>query len=173
MTDHKCSVEGCEKLVEKTGLCGMHYRRKARHGDTSTLLRKPIGSVYKAGDGYLMKQIESGRKMLHVIVAEEVLGKPLPAGAVVHHVDGNKENNEKSNLVICPSKAYHNTIHMRMRAMDECGDANARKCGYCGEYDSVSTMSVRSTRAYHKACAAKYVTSRKAIRNAIHHAAAN
>jgi hypothetical protein len=36
----QCSVDGCNKLVEKCGLCGMHYRRKQRHGDVNIVLHK-------------------------------------------------------------------------------------------------------------------------------------
>ena len=69
------------------------------------------------------------------LVAEESLGKSLPVGAVVHHVNGNKVDNRPSNLVICQDTAYHFLLHVRMRALRVCGHANWRKCGYCGEYD--------------------------------------
>jgi hypothetical protein len=31
----KCKVEGCERDAVYTGLCGMHYKRKWRHGDVN------------------------------------------------------------------------------------------------------------------------------------------
>ena len=49
----------------------------------------------------------------HVLKAESVLGKRLPAGAVVHHVDENPHNNELSNLVVCQDNGYHRTLHRR------------------------------------------------------------
>jgi hypothetical protein len=54
----------------------------------------------------------------HILVAESVLGHSLPAGAVVHHVDGNKHNNAPGNLVICEDDAYHRLLHTRMRRLD-------------------------------------------------------
>ena len=52
----------------------------------------------------------------HVVVAERALGKHLPAGAVVHHVDVNRRNNAPTNLVICQDAAYHKLLHARLNA---------------------------------------------------------
>lgn len=49
----------------------------------------------------------------HIVVAEKVLGKYLPEGAVVHHIDGNGLNNNNNNLVVCQDHAYHMTLHKR------------------------------------------------------------
>lgn len=51
----------------------------------------------------------------HTLVVEKALGKSLPDGAVVHHIDGNGLNNKNSNLVICQDRAYHNLLHARQR----------------------------------------------------------
>ena len=96
---------------------------------------------------------------LAVAVAEGVLGKKLPAGAVVHHIDGDHTNDDKSNLAVFPSKAYHNLIHARMDALAACGNADWVPCGYCKKYGDPSQMYVRFTngrRAWHRACHAEY-----------------
>lgn len=78
----------------------------------------------------------------HVIVAESVLGRPLPKGAVVHHADENKRNNDPSNLVICESQAYHLLLHRRLDAWKATGDANMRKCSLCHQYDHPSALRI-------------------------------
>jgi HNH endonuclease len=112
-----CSVEGCEKPHHCKGMCATCYhrilQRKIRYG-RETLIRREngTGSVLK---GYIYIQKDGKKKMEHVSIAEKALGKPLPKGAEVHHVDGNKANNNPTNLVICPNRAYHMLLHKRMR----------------------------------------------------------
>lgn len=36
----------------------------------------------------------------HRLVAEQMLGRPLEKGEIVHHRDGNKKNNDPSNLAV-------------------------------------------------------------------------
>jgi len=47
----------------------------------------------------------------HRIVAEEILGRPLKKGEVVHHIDRDKRNNDPSNLMIFSSQAEHAAWH--------------------------------------------------------------
>ena len=155
-----CTVDGCECNARKLGMCGKHYMRFKRYGDTSVVLRSPKGSVYLSGK-YLAKRENGDIKHLHVLVAEKVLGKELPKGAVVHHVDGNKFNNASTNLVICPSRGYHMTIHRRQSALEISGDANNRKCHVCHQYDSMDNLSVSGKAVYHKKCAAERMQKRK------------
>ncbi len=46
----------------------------------------------------------------HRVVMEQKLGRPLVAGEIVHHVDGNKKNNGPDNLVLT-TRAKHSAIH--------------------------------------------------------------
>lgn len=43
----------------------------------------------------------------HQAVAERKLGRPLKPGEVVHHDDGNKQNNNPSNIFIFSSQRAH------------------------------------------------------------------
>lgn len=91
----------------------------------------------------------------HVYIAEQVLGRRLPEGVIVHHVNEDKSDNRGINLVICPDRAYHNMIHARMRALAACGNANWIMCGICKKHDDPANLYVRrknGLRAQHREC---------------------
>ena len=79
------------------------------------------GGVSKRGRGYVFiwypshPRASRGYVQEHILVAEEVLGKPLPPKTVVHHVNGDIADNRKENLVICENQAYHLLLHRRKR----------------------------------------------------------
>lgn len=47
------------------------------------------------------------------LIAERVLGRKLKNGEVVHHIDGNRNNNANNNLLIC-DETYHKRLHYNM-----------------------------------------------------------
>ena len=97
----------------------------------------------------------------HTIVAEKALGKMLPNGAQIHHIDENTRNNNNTNLVICPNAAYHKLLHIRSRALRGCGNPNFRSCTICKKWDNPSYMRLkysgpcRSEQYIHRACHAE------------------
>ncbi len=91
---------------------------------------------------------ESGRNK-HVIVAEKALGKPLPTGAQVHHVDGDGMNYSNANLVICEDNAYHKLLHSRQRALRECGNPDFRRCWACKTWDDPANLIIAAYRSGH------------------------
>lgn len=58
----------------------------------------------------------------YIRVAGDALGRPLPPGAVVHHVDENRQNNVNSNLVILENQAEHLALHRRLRILKAGGN---------------------------------------------------
>ena len=68
-------------------------------------------------DGYWVVTDEGVRQYEHILIAEKALGKPLPKGAIVHHVNNKPWDNHPENLVICPSQAYHMELHNRMNQL--------------------------------------------------------
>lgn len=55
----------------------------------------------------------------HRVVAEQMLGRKLRKGEVVHHIDLNKQNNDPSNLVVLPSTSVHSHLHQLLRKGDK------------------------------------------------------
>lgn len=99
-----------------------------------------------------------GRVPVHIMRACQALGKPLPDKVVVHHVDGDRGNNEPGNLVICQDQEYHMLLHVRRRALKSCGHVDYRHCTYCRVWDAPSDMRLhKSTGAYyHITCHSAY-----------------
>ena len=53
----------------------------------------------------------------HRIVAEQKLGRSLKKGEIVHHIDGNKRNNNPSNLMVM-TQSEHCALHFRKRVIE-------------------------------------------------------
>jgi len=52
----------------------------------------------------------------HVLVAEKTLGRPLIRGEVVHHIDGDKQNNDPDNLFVC-NRSIHRAVHRSLEVL--------------------------------------------------------
>lgn len=86
---------------------------------------RAVGHPKEAGSGETVYE--------HVLIAEKALGRYMPDGAEVHHVDGDSSNNANSNLVICQDKAYHKLLHVRTRVLLAGGNPNTDLiCSKCG-----------------------------------------
>lgn len=165
-----CAVEGCgNKANGGAGYCDMHYDRFKTYGDVGPVsrLKRKRGEGAVTNTGYVAVGDKEGSKhLMHRIIAEKAIGKPLPESAVIHHVDGNKSNNDPSNLVICPDDNYHKLLHRRQRALEVCGNADWKKCVYCKKYDDPIKMHVQPNlghRAYHRECASKYARDQRKL----------
>ncbi len=103
----ECKIEGCCKPVDSHGMCGMHAQRMRRYGDPEYITpEQERRANNRAAQLARFDSVKSttyrkrnGRHE-HRIVAEEILGRPLAPGEIVHHIDGNKHNNDPSNLQV-------------------------------------------------------------------------
>lgn len=67
----------------------------------------------KKPSGYIaITRGENKGRLEHIVVMEEALGRKLEKNEVVHHIDGNKENNDISNLMVMDYRE-----HARMHAL--------------------------------------------------------
>lgn len=113
----------------------------------------------------------SGYVLKHRIICESVLKKQLPKDVVIHHTDRNNSNNSNSNLIVCQDSAYHSLLHAREKALKECGNANWRKCAFCGQWDDpINDMYISKEnhrRAWHRKCKNKDERDRRKARKLI------
>ena len=70
----------------------------------------------KLGSGNGVSYEKFYGKHLHRLVAESVIGRPLTAEEVVHHIDGDKRNNNPENLMVFASQAEHAAWHAAWHA---------------------------------------------------------
>ena len=78
------------------------------------------------------------------LVAQNALGRTLPDWSVVHH--------HGEGLVLCKDQAYHQLVHLRLRAYFASGNPNFRKCRYCKEWDDPSNLHIYGYYYSHQAC---------------------
>jgi hypothetical protein len=160
-----CSVEGCCNEVVARSLCNAHYKKFRRHGTLQLVNRAHgTGSIHPIS-GRLYKSHEGKLRLAHLLIAEKALGKPLPEGVQVHHVDEDRLNNDPHNLVICPDQAYHALLHQRADALDACGHVHWRKCKYCKSWDDPQNLRIYSGSVFHFRCEQEYRRQRKAKRD--------
>ena len=91
----------------------------------------------------------------HRHVAEKAVGHAINPKHPIHHINGNGRDNRPENLVICNSVRYHQLLHVRERALRECGNPEWRRCIRCLTYDSPGSMrEMGTTGCYeHRRCA--------------------
>lgn len=125
--------------------------------------RNGEGTINK--DGYRVFVRNYKFQYGHREIAEKALGKALPVGAIVHHVDEDTANNDPNNLVICPNHLYHMLLHRRAAALDACGNATYVKCRHCESYDDMKNLVVDGSRSFsHRQCRSVYRKSVYAAR---------
>lgn len=109
----KCIIEDCDRSRKGRGYCLKHYRRWWRYGNPLTVLIEPSWSpnikryrkVKRNGINY----------MEHRWNAEQILGRKLTPQETIHHIDGNKLNNNPENLILFKTMSEHRQYENRYR----------------------------------------------------------
>jgi anaerobic ribonucleoside-triphosphate reductase len=83
-----------------------------------------------------------GKTPIHHAVAKYFYG-PIPKGHVVHHIDGNRSNNSKSNIVVL-SDADHRRVHMKDTVNKPDKDISGEKNPFFGKHHTEETKAANS-----------------------------
>lgn len=92
------------------------------------------GGIQWTEDGYKNIRVAKGKyKREHRLVVEQSIGRQLKKEEIVHHIDGDKLNNQLDNLALCKNKSEHQKAHYSLEIIA----LELYKAGFI-EYDSES-----------------------------------
>ena len=95
-----------KKIGEMLGASqGIVYRKREELGLT-IITRKPFIQA-----GYYRQYVDGKRVWTHRYEAEKKIGRKLKPSEPVHHIDGDKLNNNHENLYVCKDKSDHGKVH--------------------------------------------------------------
>ena len=93
----------CDRM-RKLGLSLRSAKSSGRHAGRKVAGWRPN----KSGRGPIYE---------HTAVMERVLQRSVLPGECVHHIDGDKDNNEPDNLYLCRSRSEHRRIHHQLNGL--------------------------------------------------------
>jgi hypothetical protein len=104
------NLKGIKRTPEYCARIGEGQRRAWQ----SKRQRLPIGTKRVDGSGYVVVKVEPGAGRWvqeHILVVQEILGRSLSAKEIVHHINGDRQDNRAENLYICRDKKHHSEVH--------------------------------------------------------------
>ena len=107
-----CEVEGCSKPGFCKGLCEEHYNRLRTYGRLERI-HAPAGSVWISTGGYKTVTYNGKQILVHRLIMEEQIQRPLKPEEIVHHINGDKLDNRIENLEIMTNSEHTAEHHKR------------------------------------------------------------
>jgi len=114
------AIIGCSKFPIIKILAKNNLRRPAKPREG--VMTGKNNPAWKGGrrvrsDGYVVVWTEDGEQLEHRVVMARIVGRALNPDEVVHHIDGDKQNNTENNLVILsPSSHIKEHLHTMQEA---------------------------------------------------------
>jgi hypothetical protein len=109
MYSYRCEI--CDKPYD----CRRKWQRTCSNACAGQIRSGPANPHWKGGCvsryGYRLICVNGKQVLEHRYLMEQHLGRSLERSEVIHHRDGNKLNNDLSNLELLPSNAAHKTRH--------------------------------------------------------------
>jgi len=104
-----CDLKGKKEYYKNHRDDRLEYYKN--HFRNSNLMVQRIHTDRRIEKSYMM---HGGGRYVHVVIAEQILDRPLKTSECVHHLDGNGLNNSHDNLLIC-TRSYHTYLHHAIR----------------------------------------------------------
>lgn len=120
MLEKKCSK--CFRILSINNFRKDTSKSTGYYSSCNDCYRKKYGQIKRTNLGYWrdIPIFKSGKylcvngKRIHIIVAEEKLGRKLFKDEVIHHLDGNKYNNDPQNIEVL-NRIEHLRFHSNLR----------------------------------------------------------
>jgi hypothetical protein len=87
--------------------CSYACRGKAMRGEAHPQYKQGKISTY----GYIYDRKAGEFWFEHRKIAEQIMGRRLDRGEIIHHIDGNRRNNRIENLMYFPTISAHRLFH--------------------------------------------------------------
>lgn len=123
------NVGTTEMVAGKCEKCGTEFSRPKSRKDQKRFCSQAC--AYQSRSGEQHGNWKGGRSLLrvgywrvrdtetrkyryeHINIVEKILGRPMRKGEIVHHINGDKQDNHPRNLLVCTND-YHRSLHGEM-----------------------------------------------------------
>lgn len=128
----KCLSDFSNKIINPTGYHELkdytnmseHLSELNRKLNPTKMTKEMRAKIRKArlGTGEGKTYTKYYGRHAHRVVAEQKLGRKLKKNEVVHHIDGNRRNNDPDNLMVFSSSSDHMRYHAQIRKFFDKGE---------------------------------------------------